>query len=639
MSQQYQPKNYLPFVDGLRALAVILVLLFHLDISLIKGGFIGVDIFFVISGFLITKIIAREMERGSFSFANFYARRIRRIFPALFTMLFFSAIAAIIFLPPEQYSNHLEALRMASGQISNFFFMKELDYFDLSGENPALLHTWSLGVEEQFYLIWPLLLLAIYKLWDIKHAYIPIIIIGIISLGVSEYLLRVDAMQSFYMLYSRAWELAIGGLVALKTFPEIKKKPYINAISVAGLGLILYAALFLDKNNFPGLNALFPVIGAAMIIYGGINNNVGAVHRILSLKPVVFVGLISYSLYLWHWPLIIFYKGYWGSDLDVTAQVGIALASVVLAYLSYHFVEQPFRKGGYTPAKVIIVGLLVIVISIVSSNLLKKHRLASWRITETLDEQATRPNKWVKKCSAEGGAYFSECIIGANRDNYEVILVGDSHASHFIPMVLEWAKDEGLTVRLFMRGACKTWIDDNKIRKNNGKIDKYCMDLSANFFKTLEEDKHIKYVFLAQRFPKGTEQERKSLLRVKSYGKNVIFLGATPEFKEEPNHCFVKNHLLITGIFPRENSKGKCFELDNEYSDKLLEKVDNEFIPMLGDLGIPYFNPRSYITSGKDDKGNLIYLDNNHLNIYGAQFLTPYFIEFMDRNSVANTQE
>ncbi len=636
INKQYKPKNYLPFIDGLRALAVIMVLLFHLDISLVKGGFVGVDIFFVISGFLITKIIARELDQGKFSFANFYARRIRRIFPALFAMLFFSVIAAIIFLPPEQYSNHLEALRMASGQISNFFFAKELDYFDLSGENPALLHTWSLGVEEQFYLLWPLLLLAITKFWDIKHAYIPIIVIGFISLGISEYLLRVDAMQSFYMLHSRAWELAIGGLVALNAFPNIKKKSYISAISTTGLGLILYAALFLDKNNFPGLNAVFPVVGATMVIYSGIHNYDGMVHKALSLKPIVFIGLISYSLYLWHWPLIIFYKGYWGSDLGVGVQFGITVASVVMAYLSYRFVEQPFRKSGYSPAKVIIIGLLVIVISIISSNLLKKHRLASWRITETLDEKVTRPNQWVKKCSSEGGAYSSECIIGANKDNYEVILVGDSHASHFIPMVLDWAKGNGLTVRLFMRGACKTWIDSDKLRRKNGKIDQYCMDLSANFFKTLEEDKHIKYIFLAQRFPKATEQERKSLERIKSYGKNVIFLGATPEFKEEPNHCFVKNYLLITKIFPRGNAGDKCFELDDEFSNKLLEKVDNQFIPMLKELEIPYFNPRSYITSGKDSEGNLIYLDNNHLNIYGAQFLTPYFIEFMGDMGVQN---
>ena len=620
-------QKYIPHIDGLRAIAVISVLLFHLDIAFIGGGFIGVDIFFVISGFLITRIIAKELEENRFSLSRFYARRIKRIFPALFVMLVLTSAMAVVMLPPVPFTYHLESLRMAAGQISNFFFVKELDYFDSNAQQAALLHTWSLGVEEQFYVLWPFLLIFARR-FSTKQKAIGLSLLGFVSLALSEYLVHVDAMQAFYMLHTRAWELAIGGIIVLGVIPPLKKAQ--SLISMIGLTLIIIGVLFLEAQPFPGIRAMLPCLGAALIIYSGLGEKQSFVHRALSLKPVVFIGLISYSLYLWHWPLIIFTKSLFGSELTPLAQILLALASFICAIISYYLVEKPTRKINWSSWKIIILGLLIMVSLIIGSNVLKKYRQANWRVTVTLEEEITRPNKWVKTCSAEGGAYSDECIIGDNKDSYEILLVGDSHASHFIPTVTDWAKEQGMSVRLFMRGACKTWLINDYERIKNGKRDSYCEKLSDDFYDLIEKTPSIRYIFLAQRKPSGSERERAALERIKETGKKVIFLGAVAEFPEEPNHCYISRNLLITKILPQKDQGTSCREYDPAFIDEFLHNVDNGFRPMLKDMDIRYFDPRSVMKTPYDANGNFMYMDNNHLNIYGAQFLSPHLSEFMN---------
>lgn len=629
MAADYRPKNYLPYIDGLRGLAVLLVVLFHLDIALIKGGFIGVDIFFVISGFLITKIIVKEMKEKRFSFVGFYSRRIKRIFPALFVMLLFTSLAAIIFFGPEQFSYHFKSLRLASAQVSNIFFMQDMDYFDAANKSSAaLLHTWSLGVEEQFYIIWPVLLLLIFKLGNIKRGYIALVGIVLISLILSEYLVRFDAMQAFYMLHSRAWELAVGGIVALNVLPSLNKRMMVEISSALGFVAIIFAALAFDVSNFPGVKAIFPCFGSALIIYSA-QSREGFVHKGLSLCPVIFIGLISYSVYLWHWPLIIFYKSYFSADLSLMAQAIIAFLSCLFGFLSYRYVEQPFRRGKFSPLYTVIVGISMILVFIVGSNVIKKHSEAGWRVTYNLNPSITDPNKWVKSCASEGGAYDDDCIIGSNKNSYEVMLVGDSHASHFIPMVLGWAEQRGLTVRLFMRGACRTWYDSDEVRIKNGKIDSYCTKLSKDFFQILEKPNNVEYLFLAQRLPQGIEVERTSLERIKSYNKKTYFLGAVAEFEEHPHECNIKNNLLITKIIPKQKSKDHCLEFDPSYVEEKLASTRTGFVPLLASLGIPYFDPTQYIIQPFDQDDRFMYMDTNHLNEHGSMFLLPHLQKFV----------
>ena len=622
--------TYMPHIDGLRALAVLIIILFHLDVPYITGGFIGVDIFFVISGYLITNIISREIKEGKFSFANFYSRRIKRIFPALFFMLFITSLIALIFLEPQQFNSFFKALRMVSGQISNIFFSREVDYFAVGSEASPLLHTWSLGVEEQFYLLWPLIMVVTYKLFGIKKMFISLILILLLSLAVSEYLVQTDAMSAFYLLHSRAWELALGSIIALKIIPEIKKRSLIEILSVLGLLLIIIPIFFYEKNMFPGIKAILPCLGAALIIYSA-HHKTGFVHKAISFKYLVYIGLISYSLYLWHWPLIAFYKGYTDLELSISVQITIFIVSFILAYISYKFIETPFRYTKLSSKKVIAIGLGTILIFIIGSNLVKGQRIADWRIEYSMGKDVLANHELNKICAGEGGAYNREqCIIGDNKEKYEVIIVGDSHAWHYSPTVMKWAENNNLTIRLFLRGACKTWVQSDEIRMKAGKIDTYCMDLVKNFYKILDEDNHIKYIFLAQMLPDGSDDIHKSLIKLKSYNKNIYFLGQTPFFENDPHACRMKNSLRISQWVPR--NKRDCTAIDPSFSLPKIKETQSTLLPILEELDIPYFDPYPMMEKPFDDEGRFLFKDSNHMNSYGALYLEPYLSDFIKEN-------
>lgn len=629
-------KAYLPYIDGLRAVSVLTILMFHLDITFFRGGFIGVDIFFVISGYLITRIITREIAAGTFSFANFYARRIRRIFPALFVMLFLTSFAAVVFLGAREFSEFFKALRFASGQVSNILFSREVDYFAAGNRNNPLLHTWSLGVEEQFYLLWPVMLIAVHKFLGLGRSLLVLGLLLVVSLAASEYLVRTNAMDAFYLLHSRAWELAMGGIVALNVIPHLTSQKWIETVSAFGLFLIMVAALFFNDTRFPGLKAVIPCLGAALFIYSA-QQGQGWAHKLLSTPALVFIGLISYSLYLWHWPVIAFYKSYFGMHLTMPVQMGMAVLSFALAYLSYRLVEQPFRHAGKSPRKVTGVGLALVVTFIVTSNLVKDENEAGWRVTYKADKAVMKPHDLYEPCATEGGAYDKDrCIIGPHKDRYEVILVGDSHASHYVPTVLDWAEGEGLTVRIFLRGACQTWVESKDVKMKAGAVDTYCMDLTRAFYETLEKDKSIQYVFLGLMGMGDTPDIRHSLEKIKTYGKATYFLGRVPVFSDDPHQCQIKNHLLISKWFPRDNTN--CLALDREYSDSMILPARDGFTPLLQELDIPYFDPLPFMDTAFDKEGHFLYMDSNHLNRYGGQYLAPYLRDFMDLESAVRAR-
>lgn len=632
----YKPNHYLPHVDGLRGIAVFVILLFHLDITLIQGGFVGVDVFFVISGFLITGIILRDIKEEKFSFANFYARRIKRIFPALFIMLFASALLALVFLGPEEFYTHFKAVRMASAQISNFYFSRELDYFAADEAHAPLLHTWSLGVEEQFYLIWPLLLVLLHKALgqqtESRRVFTCLMIIMLTSIAVSEYLVRTDAMQAFYHLHSRAWELAIGGVVALGVIKPVNNQTIKELLAALALGLILFSSVFLSSENFPGLKALPACFGAALFIYTAQGSKTAMMHKLLSLRPIVFLGLISYSLYLWHWPIIAFYKSYFGNELTTTVQICMALLSITMGYLSYKYVEQPFRLMKPAPRKTIALGLLAIVSFVVLSNVAKKQSKAPWRVTYELDASITSPHKLFKICSVDGGAYDKEnCYIGPNKDQYEVILVGDSFASHYVPTILGWANSKGLTVRLFTRGDCHVWVKTQKTRFRAGKEDTFCNELTPAFYETLEQDKSIEYVFVGLKSPRLSEETKVSMEHLNALNKKVVFLGTGPLFSKNPHLCQIKNHLLITKIFPTSEQKHDCLAIDMAYTTKELTHTHADFIPFLNALNVPYFDPTPFLQDPYNEDGQYLFADEGHLNQHGGEYLVPYFSNFMEQ--------
>jgi peptidoglycan/LPS O-acetylase OafA/YrhL len=621
-------QTYLPYIDGLRGLSVLAILLFHLDITYFRGGFVGVDIFFVISGFLITKIITREIQASHFSFATFYARRIKRTFPALFAMMFASSLGAIVFLGRAEFYEFFKALRAASWDVSNIYYSHATDYFAIGNDNSPLLHTWSLGIEEQFYLIWPLLLIGIHRFWGLNRSLIVLATLLTASLAVSEYLVHTDALQAFYLLQSRAWELSLGGVVAMDTIPAIKRQRGIELYSALGLVMIGIALSF-SETDFPGLKALVPCLGAALIIYTA-RQGTGLVHRMLSLPLIAFIGLISYSLYLWHWPMIAFYKSYFGSGLPTHVKLAIGVASFGLAYLSYRWIEQPTRNMKVLPAAVISCGVIAIAVFIVGGNILKHADSAGWRMNYSVDEAAGQPNDLYKTCAVEGGAYDRRhCIIGPNKDRYEVILVGDSFAANYIPTVLAWAQGRGLTVRIFLRGACQTFVEREEPVFRQGKRDSYCMDLTKAFYKTLDEDTSIRYIFLGLMLAHDNGDLRKSLERIDGYHKRPYYLGDVASFPDNPHECQVKKNLLLTRWFPRSHKD--CLAFDQEYAGKQIGESHATLLPLLKEMKIAYFDPLPFMKTPFDKQGHFLYWDNGHLNQYGGLYLVPYLTAFMDK--------
>ena len=330
-------------IDGLRAVAVIPVVLYHAGISAFHGGFVGVDIFFVISGFLITSILYRDVLLSRYSILGFYERRIRRIIPALFVMLLASSIAAVWLLLPEDLSAFGHSVAWTTVFASNVEFYRHASYFAPSAITQPLLHTWSLGVEEQFYIGFPLLLFLLRKR-SLRAVLCVIAVIAALSLGLSAWRTAVQPDEAFYLPHTRVWELLLGSLAALAG-PLRKLGPLTaEVIASLGLGLIVFSFIFYSSSTpFPGIAALTPCLGAAMLLVAG-REHAPVASRLLSLRPLTWIGLISYSLYLWHWPVFVF-SHYWAvARLTPLTQLGMLGLVLVLATASYWFVERPFRR-------------------------------------------------------------------------------------------------------------------------------------------------------------------------------------------------------------------------------------------------------------------------------------------------------
>lgn len=400
--------KYRPDIDGLRAIAVLGVVAFHASPNWIKGGFIGVDIFFVLSGYLISTIIFENLDKGTFSFSEFYARRIKRIFPALLLVLVACFIFGWLELLADEFKQLGKHIAAGAGFISNIVLWSEAGYFDNSADTKPLLHLWSLGIEEQFYIIWPLLL------WFSWRRKFNLVIVTIVATVVS-FLLNIkgvkhDAVATFYAPQTRFWELLSGSLLAYLTlynkhaltntkvrvnaffeciFAEEKQdadiKTLNNILSFSGLCLLLYGFWHINKElNFPGTLALIPVVGTLLLIMGGANTWVN--RTILSNKVVVWFGLISFPLYLWHWPLLSFARIIEAGEPSHKIRIAAIVLSVVLSWLTYKFVERPIRFGEQSNAKVTTLVVLMIIVGYIGYNAYKRDGL-SFRLKHITNEK------------------------------------------------------------------------------------------------------------------------------------------------------------------------------------------------------------------------------------------------------------
>lgn len=334
--------SYRPDIDGLRAIAVLAVVLFHCDLSIAPGGYVGVDIFFVISGYVIAHTLLRDLQSGEFSIRRFYEKRVRRIFPALILVLAVCLLVGWAFLLPDDFLDYSRSMLASSLSVSNFYFWRTSGYFETSALLRPLLHTWSLSIEEQFYLIAPTALWICYRYFNARFVSL-LLPAALLSFGLSIYATDTAPTANFFLLPTRAWELLTGVILALGQFRPIRT-PIRQALALTGAALIAGSIIGYTKYTpFPGVYALAPCLGTALIIFTGIQGT-SMVNRALSWSPLVFVGLVSYSFYLIHWPMIVFLRYSTLRAITTPEALMVVAASFVLATLSWKFIEQPFRR-------------------------------------------------------------------------------------------------------------------------------------------------------------------------------------------------------------------------------------------------------------------------------------------------------
>lgn len=449
--------HYRADIDGLRAVAVLAVVLNHLSSSLVPGGFVGVDVFFVISGYLITRIISREIKEGRFSFTHFYERRARRIFPALFAMLAGTLAAGYWLLLPSDYLHALRAALATLGFASNILLWhQQSSYFDATDSKlDPLLHTWSLAVEEQFYLLFPIFLLICHRYWRQRMVWV-LLGCALVSLAGAELVVKGNRNAVYFLSPFRAWELLAGSLLAYGALPAIGSRWLREALSAVGLAAILLACgLYRDATVFPGFTAMVPVLGAAAVIHAGSSGPTWA-GRLLQWRPLVYVGLISYSLYLWHWPLIVLVQYATGLEPPTVIRAALLMAaSLLLASASYHFVEQPLRRGtGWQPrrtlassgALVLVLGLFC-TIGMVLGGFPERFAAA----VVSLDK-ARSPVIPYSQCS--NLAPDTACLVGAGAGEPEMLLWGDSHLVSYAPALHEVLARRGQRALLLPYPGC-----------------------------------------------------------------------------------------------------------------------------------------------------------------------------------------
>jgi len=340
-------------IDGLRAVAVLPVVAYHVGIHSVPGGFIGVDIFFVISGFLITQVLLQDINGGRFSLIRFYERRVRRILPALLAVAAVTFFVCLKYSLPSELIDFSKSLIAAALSVSNIYFWQTGGYFTAPALSKPLLHTWSLAVEEQFYIFWPLCLwlgAVVMK----RHLLRATLVLLALSFAVSAYGAFSSPEATFYLVHTRAWELLLGGSLALGALPMPLGSLARNILSALGLLLIGVSALTIHADMpFPGLLAVPPCLGAFLVILAG-RDGTSVAGRLLSWRPIVFIGLISYSLYLWHWPLTVFQENYallMTGGSDKVRKLTIIVCSIACGAISWRFIEQPFRVGAWRPSR------------------------------------------------------------------------------------------------------------------------------------------------------------------------------------------------------------------------------------------------------------------------------------------------
>ncbi|CAM3839946.1 acyltransferase family protein [Litorimonas haliclonae] len=611
--------KYRPEIDGLRAIAVAAVVIYHaeftiFDIDLFPGGFLGVDVFFVISGFLITSIIAREVEEtNKFNYLRFYERRVRRILPALLLIM-------LISIPFAWFTMHPKALYEFSGSIlsslffsSNIWFWLENSYTAQASQLKPFLHTWSLSVEEQFYLLFPLLMLLGWR-YTKKYIFHLFALVFIVSLIYSELLSQSYTNANFFLLPSRAWELCAGSLLAYIKLND-ENLSYRLIKFLPGIGLLMLVVSFLvftENTPHPSKYTLLPVIGTCLIILFARRNEL--VTRLLSTPIFIILGLLSYSFYLWHFPVFSFAKIILG-NLSTAEKLVLILISLILSYLTYYLIEQPFRRKFITPNRIfypIVLSLLSLIFIINFGIFFLELKPAKFRKLEstidfTYDYRAVyrEGTCFLSPADMNAGTHFENCAIeGYNSNNVEIMLWGDSHAAHLYPGI---QKRYGGSYNIIQRTAslCAPVLGRDVATRPN------CLRVNESVAKSIRNSPP-KNIILAASWWTGSPKELEGTIRsLYNWGvESVVVIGPAPYWEkglpellsEYTNSDDFDTYYLSAGL-----SKNRL-DLDIEFkaysSDKRWEYVSATDVLCRKDECITRLGPKaSQITQW--DRGHL----------------------------------
>jgi peptidoglycan/LPS O-acetylase OafA/YrhL len=638
-------KNYRPDIDGLRAVAILSVVGFHVFPGLLHGGFIGVDIFFVISGFLISKIIFSALEGDRFSITEFYIRRIRRIFPALIAVLIATLFIGWYMLIGNEYRQLGKHIAAGAGYVSNFLLWNESGYFDHAAATKPLLHLWSLAIEEQFYIIWPVMLVFV---WKRQWNFLKItVFIALASFAINIYFINTNAVSAFYMPQARFWELMIGGILAYISLhcPQLNSQ-FKNGRSVLGFAFLAAGLLFSSKYRaFPGWLALLPTVGTYLIISAGsdawLNRNV------LSNRVMVWFGLISYPLYLWHWPLLSFSRIVDYGSPPFKTKVAVALSAILLAWLTYKFVEEPFRFGVRLKLRVNI--LLISLVSLLGTGLLISHGDILPRNTSSkLDRIVSAfddwdyPGKLKPFGSKSPGTYF----VASDKTD-KTIFIGDSHVQQYGPRVFNVVRKNQKTANtaLFMSdGACppipNVFYDAHPGYKACDDVRNYGYDFAERpdvntvvvgacwncyFLDELNKKTRGNYYILVngkRKYFRGGDgvkvalNKLQDLLKKLSESKRVFLLLDNPEGDEFSPQAFIEGNRM--GSLKIDSTK-KTININSNQLDlrkRLIELAKNAGVGIIDPF--PTMCDQGEHCVRMTDDGKPIYMDHNHMR--------PFFV-------------
>lgn len=660
--------HYRPDIDGLRAVAIVPVVLFHAGLPQAQGGFVGVDVFFVISGFLITSLLRHEIDAGTFSLARFYERRIRRLFPALFAMLLATTAVAAWLLLPADLAEFGKSVLATSVFASNLLFWQESGYFGRAAVEIPLLHTWSLAVEEQFYILFPLFL-AFVATRGRQRYLVATAAVTVVSFVLSLVLLDTDPDAAFYLAPSRAWELGLGALLALGALPPSHRRRVRSAAGALGAAAIGWSVLVYSPSTpFPGAAALLPCLGTVAIIWAGSGGH-HAVGDALGARPVVQVGLISYSLYLWHWPALSLGRYYANRDLTGFEAATLVALSVVAALASWRYIERPFRgKSGLLERRQLFGAALAAMVVIATAGV-AAIVAEGWPARLDADVQRLadgssdrRPHDWdCGRVPASAVARGDLCRIGSDTAAAATFLLwGDSHARVMVDPLAAVAVRRGASGLVAVRTRCPPLPGVRRIDRDDAGT---CKSFNAGVIRYLSRSPGVTDVVLAARWALAAEGLRygdepgatvlladagsssaspaenrrvfarslhESVATLRKLDKRVWIVASVPEVGWNVPSVLARS--VRFGHQPPPAPSQARFEARQAFVEATLAELDA--LP-----GVTVLRPAAVLCPGDRCEvvrdGRPLYFDTHHLSLTGAALLEPMFEAMFARRAPA----